>query len=95
MREQTFKKLNVLGTSPHFVEPHESFAPTKSGASAVEVGGSKEPAGKALGHPGGNLGKFLHPKKGGGYKPSNGKPASDINRTIDANTGGARVRATQ
>lgn len=34
-----------------------------------------------------NLGKFLHPKKT--------ISASDANSTVDANTGGAKVRATQ
>jgi hypothetical protein len=34
-----------------------------------------------------NLGKFLHPKKG--------IPAEEANGTVDANTGGAKVRATQ
>lgn len=34
-----------------------------------------------------NLGKFLHPKKG--------IPADKANGTVDANTGGAKVRATQ
>jgi len=34
-----------------------------------------------------NLGKFLHPKKS--------VPAGETNGTVDANTGGAKVRATQ
>ena len=38
-------------------------------------------------NPGKNLGKFLHPKKD--------RPANEVNGTVDANTGGAKVRATQ
>lgn len=95
MRKSTHDKLNSLGgTAPHFVEPHESFARTKDGASSVETGGSKAPADKTLGHPHSNLGKFLHPKKSG-YTPNLGKPAAGINKTVDANTGGHKVRATQ
>lgn len=85
MRETTTKKLGSL--SP-FTEPHDNY--TKQGATSVEKGGSTTPAGK---HPGGNLGKFLHQKKG--YTPNSGKPASELNSTVDANTGGSRVRPTQ
>lgn len=84
MKKSTHDKLNSIGgTAPHFVEPHESFARTKDGASNVETG-----------HPHSNLGKFLHPKKSG-YTPNLGKPAAGINKTVDANTGGHKVRHTQ
>lgn len=43
-------------------------------------------------YPHSNLGKFLHPKKSEGYTPNAGKPASTLNKTVDANTGGAKVR---
>lgn len=36
------------------------------------------------GHPHRNLGKYLHPSKG--------KPASEINHTVDANASGKKVR---
>lgn len=93
MRKETADKLNSIGTTTPFTEPHQSYTRTKTGASAVTVGGNKQPVDKTLGHPGGNLGKFLHSKKG--YTPNSGKPAASINKTIDANTGGAKVRATQ
>ncbi len=90
MRKSTMDKLGSIST---FKEPHEPTV-TKTGASAVQPDGKKEPAGDALGHPHNNLGKFLHPKKSG-YTPNLGKPAHTLNKTVDANTGGARVRPTQ
>jgi hypothetical protein len=92
MRATTAKKLGTLSGSP-FVEPHESYTQVKPDATNVQKGGKTEPAGKALGHPHSNLGKFLHPKKG--YSPSKGSPADSINNTVDANTGGHKVRPTQ
>lgn len=50
------------------------------GAQPGRFGKSMHPAAK-------NLGKFLHPKKS--------VPAGEANGTVDANTGGAKVRATQ
>lgn len=94
MREATVKKLGTLSGSP-FVEPHQSYTEIKPGATSVQKGDSKEPAGKALGHPGGNLGKFLHPKKEGFKQGGLGMPADALNHTVDANTGGHRVRPTQ
>lgn len=84
MKKSVHDKLQSIGSAPHFNEPHESFAKTKSDASNVEV---------KTGHPHSNLGKFLHPKKG--YTPNLGKPAASINKTVDANTGGHKVRHTQ
>lgn len=96
MRKETADKLNSIGhgSAAPFVEPHESYTKVKPGAVSVQQGGNKQSVDKKLGHPHSNLGKFLHPKKSG-YTPNSGKPASMTNKTIDANTGGAKVRATQ
>lgn len=95
MRASTHKKLSSIGTTTPFTEPHQSYEKTPTGASNVRVGGTIKPAGEALGHPSAkNLGKYLHPKKSG-YTPNSGKPAAQLNSTVDANTGGAKVRATQ